>query len=169
MPESISDKISEHGIRNSHLTAIAPTGTISLLAGNVSSGIEPVFAFEHRRYILEDGVRKPYQLQDYAWEMWNAMGNEGRATDAFVCAQELEPEIHIRMQAVMQAYVDNSISKTINIPVDYDFSDFNSVYRSAYDQGLKSCTVFRPNPVTGEVLGTGDMPAMGKHCCNVNL
>ena len=169
LPESITAKIKQYGIRNSHLTAIAPTGTISLLAGNISSGIEPVFAFQFERYILEDGIRKPYQLSDYAWKSWKQSQKGEPPTQTFVCAHELAPDIHLRMQAVMQAHVDNSISKTINIPEDYNFSEFNSVYQSAYESGLKSCTVFRPNPVTGEVLHAEKEPVEGKHCCNVNL
>lgn len=169
LPKSIITKIKQHGIRNSHLTAIAPTGTISLLAGNVSSGIEPVFSFEHQRYILEEGRRKPYRLDDYAWRLWKKLKKGKPPEKTFVCAQELDPEVHIRMQAVMQAHVDNSISKTINIPEDYDFSMFNFVYQSAYELGLKSCTVFRPNRITGEVLHAEKVPVEGEHCCNVNL
>ncbi len=169
LPADITHAIKQHGIRNSHLTAIAPTGTISLLAGNLSSGIEPVFAFEHQRYILEDGIRKPYQLEDYAWRLWQQLGKGEPLARTFVCAHELEPEVHLRMQAAVQAHVDNSISKTINIPVDYDFAAFNSVYEMAYQLGLKSCTVFRPNPVTGEILHTGKEPVEGEHCCNVYL
>lgn len=167
LPVDICDAISKHGIRNSHLTAIAPTGTISLLAGNLSSGIEPVFAFEQQRYILQNGTRRPYQLEDYAWRLWQQSGNGNPPRKTFVCAQELEPEIHLRMQAAVQAHVDNSISKTINIPVEYDFSEFRSVYELAYQLGLKSCTVFRPNPVTGEVLRSRKEPLEGEHCCNV--
>ena len=169
LPDSICDAISQHGIRNSHLTAIAPTGTISLLAGNLSSGIEPVFAFELQRYILQDGTRRPYQLEDYAWRLWRQSNNGTPPTKTFVCAQELEPEIHLQMQAVVQAHVDNSISKTINIPVEYDYSEFKSVYELAYQLGLKSCTVFRPNPVTGEVLRSRKESLEGEHCCNVFL
>lgn len=169
LPANIVKKIRQYGIRNSHLTAIAPAGTISLLAGNVSSGIEPVFSFVHQRYILEDGVRKPCLLEDYALKIWNQTQKGKPPVKTFVCAHELEPKSHLRMQAVMQSHVDNSISKTINIPADYDFTAFSSVYESAYEMGLKSCTVFRPNPVTGEVLLARNEPVTGEHCCNVNL
>lgn len=165
LPAGITEGISQYGIRNSHLTAIAPTGTISLLAGNVSSGIEPVFDFCIQRYILEKGVRKPCQLSDYAWRLWRESHRGRPPADIFVSAHQLEPEIHLRMQAVVQVHVDNSISKTINIPADYDYSAFNSVYESAYELGLKSCTVFRPNPVTGEVLQADESSLLGDHCC----
>ena len=169
LPATIIAGIKKYGIRNSHLIAIAPTGTISLLAGNISSGIEPVFDFEYERYILEEGTRKPCRLSDYAWRLWQQSYQGKPPAKSFVSARELEPEIHLRMQAVMQAYVDNSISKTINVPADYDFAAFNSVYKRAYELGLKSCTVFRPNPVTGEVLHAGETPVSGEHCCNINL
>jgi ribonucleoside-diphosphate reductase alpha chain len=169
LPTDIKKQINLHGIRNSHLTAIAPTGTISLLAGNVSSGVEPVFAFKHKRYILEGQSRNVYHLEDYAWRMWKESVKEKPPTRIFVSARELEPEIHLRMQAALQAHVDNSISKTINIPVDYDFESFRSVYETAYELGLKSCTVFRPNPERGEVLGTSEKLVTDEHCCNINL
>jgi len=169
LPGDIMSDIQKHGIRNSHLTAIAPTGTISLLAGNISSGIEPVFSFQHERFILEEGERKPYQLEDYAWNLWKQTRNGRPPAETFVCARELAPDVHLRMQATMQEHVDNSISKTINIPEDYDFSEFRSVYESAYKLGLKSCTVFRPNPVTRAVLHARQEPVEGEHCCNINL
>ena len=170
LPADIKKQIAMHGMRNSHLTAIAPTGTISLLAGNVSSGIEPVFAFRHKRYVLEGQTRHEFKLEDYAWRMWTESGNTGQLPGAFVSARELEPGIHLHMQAALQAHVDNSISKTINIPHDYDFEAFRSVYETAYNLGLKSCTVFRPSLLRGEVLGASEEdPIADEHCCNINL
>jgi len=168
LPADIQSGIRKQGIRNSHLTAIAPAGTISLLAGNVSSGIEPVFAYRHVRYVLEGQVRKSYPLTDYAWQLWYQLKRERPPANTFVCAHELEPVDHLRMQAVMQAHVDNSISKTINIPADYSYSAFRTIYETAYKQGLKSCTVFRANNVTAQVLYTEKEPLSGEHCCDIN-
>jgi ribonucleoside-diphosphate reductase alpha chain len=164
LPDDLRDGIARGGTRNSHLTAIAPTGTISLLANNVSSGIEPVFAFCQRRKVLErDGARTEYALSDYAFALWQELKGAGaRLPPAFVEAGELSPEQHLEMQAALQPYVDNSISKTINVPESYAFADFQRVYDLAYDLGLKGCTTFRPNPVTGAVL---EGVEHGAHCC----
>jgi len=169
LPADIVDGIAAHGIRNSHLTAIAPTGTISLLANNVSSGLEPVFDFSYRRRVLElDGSYTEYQLEDYAYRLWRERHPDGNLPPAFVDARSLAPEIHVCMQAAVQPYVDNAISKTINIPGDYDFEAFQGIYEFAFDQGLKGCTTFRPNPVTGAVLSTGGEGFQrASHCCDL--
>jgi len=169
LPADIVDGIAAHGIRNSHLTAIAPTGTISLLANNVSSGLEPVFDFSYRRRVLElDGSYAEYQLEDYAYRLWREHHPDGKLPPAFVDARSLAPEIHVRMQAAVQPHVDNAISKTINIPEDYDFEAFKGVYEFAFEQGLKGCTTFRPNPVTGAVLSTGGEGFQrASHCCDL--
>ena len=151
--------IREHGIRNSHLTSIAPTGTISLYAGNVSSGIEPVFAYEYTRKVLQkDGSKTEELVQDYAvkayWD-WFGQGGSGHPDDLpdyFVSAQTLPPIAHLKMQAAAQKWVDSSISKTINLPEDIDFEEFKEVYWRAYEMGCKGCTTYRPNDVTGSVL-----------------
>jgi ribonucleoside-diphosphate reductase alpha chain len=146
--------IAEHGIRNALLTSIAPTGTISLLADNVSSGLEPVFSFTYtRRILLPDGTRQEEEVSDYAFRLFKRLkGDNVPLPDYFVDAQVLAPADHVAMQAVVQKYVDSSISKTINMPVDIDFEDFKSVYMQAYEQGCKGCTTYRPNDITGSVL-----------------
>jgi ribonucleoside-diphosphate reductase alpha chain len=167
LPPDIQDGIAKHGIRNSHLLAIAPTGTISLLAGNVSSGLEPIFAASYLRKVLaEDGTPKKFALTDYALERWRAMSGKPKATPtAFVTAGELPVRAHLDMQAALQPFVDNSISKTINVPADYPFDEFKKIYDMAHDKGLKGCTTFRPNPVTGTVLSEDGAEA--PHCCAI--
>jgi ribonucleoside-diphosphate reductase alpha chain len=170
LPDDIQQGIAAEGLRNSHLTAIAPTGTISLLANNVSSGIEPVFDFEYRRRVRgADGAMAWYELTDHALRVWRSLFGDRAVHEGFVDAHRLSPENHLAMQAALQPFVDNAISKTINIPADYDFAAFRSVYAQAYRQGLKGCTTFRPNPVTGAVLETVDPDAsVASHCCDVD-
>ena len=151
--------VAEAGVRNGCLTSIAPTGTISLLAGNVSSGIEPVFDFAYNRRILEpDGRTREEHVEDYAHAIHRRLGQVSRGA-AFVTAVGLQPAEHLAMQAVVQRHVDSSISKTINCPADMPFAAFKDVYLDAYDAGLKGCTTFRPNAVTGSVLST-ETPAV---------
>jgi ribonucleoside-diphosphate reductase alpha chain len=154
LPEDVRAAIARHGIRNGLLTSIAPTGTISLLAGNVSSGIEPVFDFRYDRRVLErDGSTRTEQVEDYAHALYRErFGAAQPLTEAFVTAEELTPRAHLEMQAAVQAHVDSSISKTINCPPNLSFEAFEDVYLQAYDLGLKGCTTYRPNPVTGAVL-----------------
>jgi ribonucleoside-diphosphate reductase alpha chain len=154
LPEEVRAAIAAHGIRNGLLTSIAPTGTISLLAGNVSSGIEPVFDFRYERRVLErDGSARTEQVEDYAHALYRQrFGVAAPLTDAFVTAEELSPSAHLKMQAAVQAHVDSSISKTINCPAELGFEAFKDVYLEAYDLGLKGCTTYRPNVVTGAVL-----------------
>jgi ribonucleoside-diphosphate reductase alpha chain len=154
LPLDIRDGIARHGIRNSHLLVIAPTGTISLLSGNVSSGIEPVFAPEYRRTVLEaSGTPREFLLHDYAVRLWREQsGRSDAVPDALVTAATLPIEAHLAMQAAFQAFVDNSISKTINVPAETTFSDFAPIYRLAYDKGLKGCTTFRPAAARDAVL-----------------
>lgn len=168
LPDDIQQGIASHGIRNSHLTAIAPTGTISLLADNVSSGLEPVFDFHYKRRVLElDGSYTEYHLTDHALRLWRALhGNDAPLPPQFIDALSIPPQAHLDMQAALQPYVDNAISKTINIPEDYDFAAFRNIYELAYDKGLKGCTTFRPNPVTGSVM-QAEEPASGPLCCSV--
>ena len=169
LPNDIRASIAEHGIRNSHLIAIAPTGTISLLAGNVSSGLEPVFAGALERKVLnEDGTTTTFGLVDYALELWRRLKGEPKGfPPAFVCASDLDPRDHIAMQAALQPYVDNSISKTITVPEDYPFDAFKEIYDTANDKGLKGCTTFRPNPVTGAVVMAAGESATAPHCCAI--
>ncbi len=157
MDEDVRDAIREHGIRNALLTSIAPTGTISLYAGNVSSGIEPVFAYSYTRKVLQkDGSRTEEEVVDYAVNMWREKMGDAELPDYFVNAQTLAPEDHVRMQAAAQKWIDSSISKTINVPEDIGFEDFKDVYMSAWDQGCKGCTTYRPNDVTGSVLSVSE-------------
>ena len=152
-----------HGVRNGCLTSIAPTGTISLLAGNVSSGIEPVFDFSYARHVLQDGGRTAIEnVEDLALRRYRDLHPESDAAHlppAFVRAGELAPAAHLAMQAALQPFVDSAISKTINCPEAISFEDFRNVYRDAYEQGLKGCTTYRPNPVTGAVLVASEASA----------
>jgi len=145
--------IAEHGLRNALLTSVAPTGTISLYAGNVSSGIEPIFANSYTRKVLQkDGSRTEEEVVDYAVQMWRDLNGDAPLPEYFVNAQTLSPADHVRMQAAAQDWVDSSISKTINCPEDIDFEAFKDVYMQAWDTGCKGCTTYRPNDVTGSVL-----------------
>lgn len=154
LPEDIRAGIAEHGIRNALLTSIAPTGTISLFADNISSGLEPVFAFTYsRNMLMPDGSRREEEVSDYALRLFRQLkGEDAPLTDAFVDAQTLHPVDHVRMQAAVQKYIDSSISKTINVPEDISFEAFKDVYTLAYESGCKGCTTYRPNDVTGAVL-----------------
>jgi ribonucleoside-diphosphate reductase alpha chain len=169
-PTELKDAIREHGIRNALLTSIAPTGTISLYAGNVSSGIEPIFAYSYTRKILQpDGTKTEELVEDYAVAEYRKLWlsdfcdltdlpnlEEDWSTDLlpdyFVVTDDLTPAEHIKMQAAAQRHVDSSISKTVNVPEDISFEDFKAVYDQAWDSGCKGCTTYRPNEVTGSVL-----------------
>lgn len=139
--------------RNSHLTSIAPTGTLALLSGNVSGGIEPVFDWSYSRKVLNaDGTTRIEEVTDYAYSQWKEQFGDAELPDYFVTATQLSPEAHISMQAAIQPHVDSAISKTVNCPEDIEFSVFSDIYMQAYDKGLKGCTTYRPNPTTGSVL-----------------
>ena len=153
MDKDVRAAVREHGIRNALLTSVAPTGTISLYAGNVSSGIEPVFAYSYTRKVLQkDGSRSEEEVVDYAVALWREKFGDVPLPEYFVNAQTLAPMDHVRMQAAAQEWVDSSISKTINVPADISFEDFREVYMAAWDMGCKGCTTYRPNEVTGSVL-----------------
>ncbi len=157
MDDDVRAAIREHGIRNALLTSIAPTGTISLYAGNVSSGIEPVFAYAYTRKVLQkDGNRTEEEVVDYAVQMWRDKMGDADLPDYFVNAQTLAPSDHVKMQAAAQKWVDSSISKTINCPEDISFEAFKNVYMQAWDTGCKGCTTYRPNAVTGSVLSVSE-------------
>jgi ribonucleoside-diphosphate reductase alpha chain len=146
--------IAAHGLRNGCLTSIAPTGTTSLLAGNVSSGIEPVFAYAYTRKVRQpDGTSREEQVEDYALAVWKRLHGDAPPPEAaFVSAQDLAPADHLRMQAAAQALVDSSISKTVNCPETIAFDDFADIYRQGYRLGCKGLTTYRPNAITGSVL-----------------
>jgi ribonucleoside-diphosphate reductase alpha chain len=160
LDEDVRAAIAANGIRNALVTSVAPTGTISLLADNVSSGLEPVFSFSYlRNVLLPDGHRQQEEVSDHAYRLYRRLtgfaGDEAAGLpDYFVDAQQLAPMDHLRMQAAVQEFVDSSISKTINLPEEISFEDFKDVYSAAYDMGCKGCTTYRPNPVTGAVLET---------------
>jgi ribonucleoside-diphosphate reductase alpha chain len=154
LDEEVRASIARHGIRNALLTSVAPTGTISLFADNVSSGIEPVFSFRHTRHVLmPDGARREEEVTDYAYRLFRRLrGEHAPLPDYFIDAQRLTPEDHIVMQAAVQRHLDSSISKTINVPADTPFHRFKGIYLQAYALGCKGCTTYRPNEVTGAVL-----------------
>lgn len=154
LDDDVRALIAKHGMRNGCVTSIAPTGTISLLAGNVSSGIEPVFGFTYQRRVLDaDGDAHEERVEDFAHRVYCEKAGEGVALPpAFVTAGDLDPHGHLAMQAALQPYVDSAISKTINCPEDISFDAFRDIYAEAYRLGLKGCTTYRPNPVTGAVL-----------------
>ncbi len=161
MNAEIRGAVKRHGIRNALLTSIAPTGTISLLAGNVSSGIEPIFATEYERRILTpEGEARTETVTDWAVRLYReTKGEDAPLPDVFVTTRELHWKAHVAMQAAIQKHVDSAISKTINLPRDISFEEFRDVYMEAWKAGLKGCTTYRPNPVTGSVLSA---PEEGK-------
>jgi ribonucleoside-diphosphate reductase alpha chain len=159
LDQNVRDKISAFGIRNGCLTSIAPTGTISLLAGNVSSGIEPVFGFRYTRRVLEnDATAREQVVQDFAYSAFmTSIGQSHphhQVPQAFVTAEQLTAAAHLQMQAALQPHVDSAISKTINCPQDMPFEAFRDIYMDAFALGLKGCTTFRPNAITGSVLSS---------------
>jgi ribonucleoside-diphosphate reductase alpha chain len=154
LDDEVKTAIAQHGIRNALLTSVAPTGTISLFADNVSSGIEPVFSYRYTRSVLmPDGTRREEEVSDYAYRLFRRLkGENAPLPDYFVDAQSLAPEDHLVMQAAVQRHIDSSISKTINVPAEIPFERFKDIYLQAYALGCKGCTTYRPNEVTGAVL-----------------
>jgi len=166
LPSGLRSAIRDGGIRNSHLTAIAPTGTISLLANAISNGIEPIFAARYQRAVLDTGgATRQFEVQDDACRQWRAMEAKESLPPSFVDASGVAPEDHLSMQAALQAYVDAAISKTVNVPESHNFADFSSLYQRAYALGLKGVTAFRPNPITGAVVTMLGPEADSTHCC----
>ncbi|HET9335821.1 MAG TPA: adenosylcobalamin-dependent ribonucleoside-diphosphate reductase [Sphingomicrobium sp.] len=157
LDEEVRELIRENGLRNGCLTSIAPTGTTSLLAGNVSSGVEPVFAYSYTRKIRNpDGSTREEAVEDHALQAWKRLkGDAQPPADLFVSAQTLTPSDHLTMQAAAQALIDSSISKTVNCPEDIGFDAFADIYVEGYHLGCKGLTTYRPNAVTGSVLSTG--------------
>ncbi|MCH7929437.1 MAG: adenosylcobalamin-dependent ribonucleoside-diphosphate reductase [Proteobacteria bacterium] len=150
----VREAIRADGVRNALLTSVAPTGTVSLLADNVSSGLEPVFSYAYtRNMLMPDGGQRSEEVSDYAFRLFRRLkGETAPLPDSFVEVETLTPSDHLRMQATVQRYIDSSISKTINCPESMSFDDFKNIYLEAYELGCKGCTTYRPNPVTGAVL-----------------
>jgi ribonucleoside-diphosphate reductase alpha chain len=167
LPSDIREGIARGGIRNSHLTAIAPAGTISLIAGNLSSGIEPVFARTMLRRVRmpDGGSDADHQIDDRAVQLWTSEFGDRPGPPAFVSGADLAPADHLAMQAVLQPLCDGAIAKTINVPADIGFSDFSELYRRAHDLGLKGCTLFRPNLARGAVLTPAGTASAEPGCC----
>jgi ribonucleoside-diphosphate reductase alpha chain len=155
LPERVQDGIRTHGLRNSHLLSIAPTGTISLaFADNAANGIEPPYSWTYQRKKREaDGSQKVYDVEDHAWRLYRHMGGDvTKLPPQFVTALEISALDHMRMVAVVAPFVDSAISKTVNVPEDYPFDDFKDLYLEAWKAGLKGITTYRPNGVLGSVL-----------------
>jgi ribonucleoside-diphosphate reductase alpha chain len=155
LPAELKQKIRTHGVRNSHLLSIAPTGTISLaFADNASNGIEPPFSWTYsRRKRMPDGTWKEHQVEDYAWRLYRHVGGDVRHLPPyFVTALEISAQAHKDMVAAVAPYVDTSISKTVNVPEDYPYAEFEDLYLTAWRAGLKGLATYRPNPVLGAVL-----------------
>jgi ribonucleoside-diphosphate reductase alpha chain len=161
LPDEMKNKIREHGIRNSHLLSIAPTGTISLaFADNASNGIEPAFSwFYTRKKRMMDGTTKEYSVEDHAWRLYRKLGGDTEhLPSAFVSALEISALDHMKMVAAVAPYIDTSISKTVNVPADYPFDDFKNLYTEAWHAGLKGLATYRPNSVLGSVLSVTPEP-----------
>ena len=162
LPEPLKATIREHGIRNSHLLSIAPTGTVSLaFADNASNGIEPAFAWTYTRKKREaGGGTREYEVADHAWRLWRERGGDvAQLPQWFVSALEMGADEHIAMMAAVQPYIDTSISKTVNVPADFPYDDFQDLYRRAWRAGLKGLATYRPNAILGAVLQTTPTPA----------
>ncbi|MBA4261708.1 MAG: ribonucleoside reductase [Comamonadaceae bacterium] len=158
LPEPIKAAIRQHGLRNSHLLSIAPTGTVSLaFADNASNGIEPPFSWMYRRKKREsDGSTSEYAVEDHAWRLYRELGgNVDQLPDYFVNALAMSAGEHIAMMEAVQPFVDTAISKTVNVAADYPFEDFKSLYQKAWRANLKGMATYRPNSILGSVLDTG--------------
>lgn len=160
LASDLRQDIARSGVRNSHHNTIAPTGTISLLANNISNGVEPVFSAHYQRTVRKpEGNLQKFSVQDYALRVWEGMQQTEKLPPAWMDSQALMPEQHLQIQAAVQPYIDNAISKTINIPVDFPFEKLTEIYTKAYELGLKGCTIFRPNATTGSVLSIFPPPS----------
>jgi ribonucleoside-diphosphate reductase alpha chain len=158
LPADIQKAIRQHGIRNSHLLSIAPTGTVSLaFADNASNGIEPPFSWMYRRKKREaDGSTSEYAVEDHAWRLYRELGgNVDALPEYFVNALAMSAGEHIAMMEAVQPFVDTAISKTVNVAADYPFEDFKSLYQKAWRANLKGMATYRPNNILGSVLDTG--------------
>ena len=161
LPQPLKDRIRAHGLRNSHLLSIAPTGTISLaFADNASNGIEPAFSWTYtRKKRLPDGGFAEHAVQDHAWRLFkHLLGDDAPLTSAFVTALEMSAQAHAEMVAAVAPFIDTAISKTVNVPADYPYAEFEDLYHQAWSLGLKGLATYRPNAVVGSVLSTTPQP-----------
>jgi ribonucleoside-diphosphate reductase alpha chain len=163
LPEELRSAIATHGLRNSHLLSIAPTGTITLaFADNASNGIEPAFSWVYqRKKRMADGSLRSYEVADHAWRLYRHLGHEveqGKLPPAFVTALEMSADDHMRMMEAVQPFIDTSISKTVNVAEDYPYDDFKNLYRDAWTARLKGLATYRPNTVLGSVLSVPAVP-----------
>ena len=155
LPQALKEMIRACGLRNSHLLSIAPAGTISLaFADNASNGIEPPFCWSYKRTKrMPDGTRRDYDVEDHAWRLFKSLrGQDAPLTDAFVHALEISAQDHAAMAAAVAPYIDTAISKTVNVPADYPYEDFQGLYLYAWKSGLKGLSAYRPNNTLGSVL-----------------
>ncbi|MFZ3082516.1 adenosylcobalamin-dependent ribonucleoside-diphosphate reductase [Rhodoferax ferrireducens] len=162
LPSALKERVRTHGLRNSHLLSIAPTGTISLaFADNASNGIEPAFSWSYtRKKRMADGSFKEYAVEDHAWRLYRHLyGKDTALTPAFVTALEMSAQAHEAMVAAVAPFIDTAISKTVNVPVNYPYADFQNLYMEAWQSGLKGLATYRPNSVLGSVLSV--TPALG--------
>jgi ribonucleoside-diphosphate reductase alpha chain len=168
LPHEIQQDIKKYGVRNSHHNTIAPTGTISLLANNISNGLEPIFSPHYKRNVRSiEGEFLEYDVTDFAYREWKQLNSESALPMAWVDVQSLLPQDHLQIQRAVQPYIDNAISKTINLPRDFPFAKLSDVYMQAHEYRLKGCTIFRPNPVTGSVLSVSSTDDDVDKCCNI--
>ena len=162
LPAELQKKIAAHGMRNSHLLSIAPTGTISLaFADNASNGIEPPYSWTYqRKKRMPDDTHRTYDVEDHAWRLFRHSGGEMDKLPAhFVTALEISALDHMRMVAAIAPFVDSAISKTVNVPEDYPYPEFEDLYFQAWKSGLKGIATYRPNSVLGSVLSVTSTPA----------
>ncbi len=161
LPEAVRKAIKKHGLRNSHLLSIAPTGTITLaFADNASNGIEPAFSWVYnRKKRMASGDPRVYEVADHAWRLYRAMGHDvtddSKLPAQFVTALNMSASDHMKMLQVVQPYIDSAISKTVNVPADYPYADFQNLYMDAWKAGLKGLATYRPNNILGSVLSVG--------------
>jgi ribonucleoside-diphosphate reductase alpha chain len=163
LPATLKERIRAKGLRNSHLLSIAPTGTISLaFADNASNGIEPPYSWTyHRRKRDADGRFSEHVVEDHAWRLYRHLkGADAPLTEAFVTALEISAQAHAQMVAAVAPYIDTAISKTVNVPADYPYADFEALYQQAWAMGLKGLATYRPNAVLGSVLSTQPAPLL---------
>jgi ribonucleoside-diphosphate reductase alpha chain len=158
LPQQLREAIAAHGIRNSHLLSIAPTGTIALaFADNASNGIEPAYSWTYqRKKRMPDGSLRAFDVADHAWRLYRQLGHDvtddARLPPQFVTALQMSATDHLRMMEAVQPFVDTAISKTVNVPADYPYEAFRDLYRQAWRAGLKGLATYRPNTVLGSVL-----------------